>query len=115
MVSRTHVDDKSNFLNFRPTLHFLKTALKSVFPREVSFFYDTRAFKRSCTIPTWKRRGNDVETMSKQSLSKFGRTFSRDFVDFDRDFYLFRPPLRHQIDVDSTNYFSLVKVRPELK
>ena len=47
---------KSKFLNFRPTLYLLKTAFKSVFPRELSFFYNAMEVKGSYTISTSKSR-----------------------------------------------------------
>ena len=53
----------------------------------------------------WERenwRRNNVET---EISSKFGRFFSKNFIDLDQDFEVFRPPLRHRIDVTSTNHF----------
>jgi len=87
---------ESKYLNFRPTLYLLKTASRSVSPRELSLF--TTQGKSKGHMPF--RRRNDVNATSS---SKFGRTFLKDFVYFD----FFRSPLRRRIDVDSTNHFSL--------
>jgi len=98
-IRRSRVDHKiksSFFFYFRPTLYLLKTASKSVFPRELSFFFYN---KRDVNLmPFWRR--NDVKATSS---SKFSRSFQNDFVDVE----LFRPPLRRQIDVHSTNHFLL--------
>jgi len=49
-----------------PTLSLLKTALKSILSRELSFSCNTRELKRSYAIPTSKRRKNYAETMSER-------------------------------------------------
>jgi len=102
---------KSKFFNFRPTPYLLKIALKSVFPGELSFFYNIKKStglmplrRRSDVETTSKRRQNDIKTID---LSKFGRTFEKNFVDFDKVFDFFRPQLRRGIGVDSTNHFCL--------
>jgi len=78
-----------------------------MFPRAMSFSYNTKEVKRSYALSTSKRSRNEVKATS---LSKFGRTFLKDFVEFDQDFEFIRPPLRRRIVVYSTIHFSLGNV-----